>query len=204
MHSAMLHRLRRVRARSVRFHAMQCSTIHTVQQRTVHTVQCNAQHNALGHNTAHAVHVVCRHAKYGRRLMPAIRGPPTGTSDVARVMTLARWREPDLTDLISGHSATRRTLALPCSGSVCPLNLACTTHMCGAAQHTQCSAVRSTEQCSAAQRAQRSAPRHHAHSAVLHSTYSVVQHRSPVQCGTADTVPYRTACTVRWRKANTV
>ena len=57
-----------------------------------------------------------RHAKYGRRLRPATGGPPNGTNDVARVMTLAGWSEPDLTSFRSVHSARRSTLAL---GPVC-------------------------------------------------------------------------------------
>ena len=61
-----------------------------------------------------------RHAKYGRGFRPAIGGPPSGTSDVVRVMTLAGWREPDSTNFCSVHGAKRRTLALSCSGSVCP------------------------------------------------------------------------------------
>ena len=64
------------------------------------------------------------HAEYGRRLRPATGRLPSGTNDVARVMTLAGGSEPVLTSFCGVHSARRRTVALSCSGGVCPRNSA--------------------------------------------------------------------------------
>ena len=65
-----------------------------------------------------------RHTKYADRLRPAIGGPPSGTSDVVCMMTLAGWSDPVLIRFTRVRSAGRRTPAPCCRASVCPQNLA--------------------------------------------------------------------------------